>query len=140
MFSSESDYDFDDPSDVNPLLISAGHRSFGGADEDTSLETLLKNQIIIAGELQKVIKKEGAGLSTKELKELVSTSSSIVTAAYKAGESLRALTTYRTFVEVVLEFIRRRSDTLGEDLSEELQKVAREMRAETAVREASRGA
>jgi hypothetical protein len=50
------------------------------------------------------------------------------------------LTTYRTFVEVVLEFIRRRSDTLGEDLSEELQKVAREMRAETAVREASRGA
>lgn len=106
----------------------------GNLNEAVSLEDLLKNQIIIAGELQKIIRQQGSHLDPKELKDLVQTSSTVVAAAYKAGESLRALSTYRTFVEVVLEFLKRRSDTLGDDLLAELLSTARDLRAEGVVR------
>lgn len=99
-----------------------------------SYETLLKKQIQIASALQEKICQPGQALEVRELKDLITASSNLVTAAHRGGEALKSLETYRIFVGVVTEFLRRRSDTLGEDLVEELKAVAQEMRAEEAIR------
>ena len=127
------DEDFDPDLGHDPAYVSLDVGLAVG-DNAVSYETLLKKQIQIASALQEQICKPGQTLEVKELKDLIAASSSLVTAAHRGGEALKSLETYRVFVSVVIEFLRRRSDTLGEDLVEELKTVAQELRAEETIR------
>lgn len=117
---------FEDPTFVEaPPSIFVTER-----DTEATLEELLKRQLAITSALQSMISDNSAQFSPREFKELAATANSLVTGASRAGEALRALATYRAFIDVVVEFIKRRSDSLGDDLVAELLEVSREMRSE----------
>lgn len=131
---TQPDLDFipsDDPSEIIAPPLGA----FSGDASDVSLESLLNEQIKIAGELQRIITEQGKSMDTKDLRDLVSTTNTLVSSIHRTGESLRALATYRAFTDVILEFIRTRTDQFGDDLLDDLTRVARELRAESSVRE-----
>lgn len=128
-----TDETFDDSCPTSIIAPTLG--AFSGEALEVSLESLLSNQVTIAGELQRIITSSGGQMDTKDLRDLVSTLSALVNSIHKANEPLKALSTYRLFTDVVIEFIRRRSDTLGDDLVAELHQVARELRATAAAKE-----
>lgn len=116
---------FDDPSYVSPPDPSFTFE----ADLDVTFEELLKKQILIANALQERICKPGEPLDVRDLKDLVTASSSLVSAVQRGGEALKSLETYRVFINIVVEFLKRRSDSTGEDLMAELRSVAQELRS-----------
>ena len=127
-----NDLDWDDPSYVPPV-------DFGGmggldvseeSEKPVRFETLLKTQLTIAGALQRKLCDPNLRVEVSELRGLVSASNQLVASLQRGGEALRALETYRAMLTVVLEFLKRRTDTLGEDLLAELREVARELRQE----------
>lgn len=103
------------------------------SEEEVDLATLLDKQLRIANVLQTALLKDQNSLTTRELKDLASSASTLLSLSHRTDSALASLTTYRTFVSVVLEFLRERSDTLGEDLMTKLRQTAAEMRASTAV-------
>jgi hypothetical protein len=81
----------------------------------------------VAQELQK--KLLGGSLDNlppRDLKEMVNSVSTLLTLAHRTGQAEQEIKTYRLYVSVVNDFLRRRSDSLGEDLAAELRKVAAE--------------
>lgn len=104
-----------------------------GEDEQVSLQRLLKTQGRVAASLQNLLLK--SDLPPKDFKEIATAAGSLVALANRTDGTLRTMETYRLFVEVVVEFIRRRSDALGDDLVAELLSVAKDMRAEIEVRQ-----
>ena len=101
--------------------------------EDADLATLLSKQLSIASVLQDALLRDQNSLTTRELKDLASSASTLLSLSHRTDAALASLTTYRTFVSVVLEFLRERSDTLGEDLMARLRQTAEAMKASTAV-------
>lgn len=94
---------------------------------EVSLEQLLDRQLGIADTLQNVLITQQAGMDFKDMQSLASTTSSLIALSHKTDSALRQLSTYRTFVDIVLEFLSERSDTLGEDLLAHLRLKAAEM-------------
>lgn len=66
-----------------------------------------------------------AALSPREMKELVSSLSTLLTLAHRTGQAEEEIQTYKAYVSIVNDFLRRRSDGLGEDLASELREVAK---------------
>ncbi len=108
--------------------------------ESTDLRVLLEKQLQIASVMQGVILRDHSALSPRDLKDLAAAASSLIALSHRTEQTLREITTYRTFVNVVLEFLKQRSDTLGQDLLEQLREVAQEMRAEEEFRDVQRQA
>ena len=122
---------FDDTSgEIESLLGDTMKKNFIEGDDEVSLEGLLKNQLIIADKLQKLITEHGDRYSSKDLKDLISVTNTLVVNSHRAGETLKELTTYRQFFETVIEFIRQRQDSLGGDLLQHLKNVAEEMKTD----------
>ena len=107
--------------------------------EDTDLSALLGRQLEIAGILQKALIREKNSLTTRELKDLASSASTLLSLSHRTDQVLASLNTYKAFTSVVLEFLKERSDTLGEDLLAKLREVAEEMRADEAVKALMQG-
>lgn len=102
------------------------------------LQRLLQTQLQIADTLQRLIIRDQASLSPRELKDLAASASSLISLSHRTETTLNEIATYRLFLDAILEFLRRRSDSLGVDLMAELQRVAQELRAEHAYTEAIR--
>lgn len=103
-------------------------------DSEVLLEDILQTQLRIAHDLQQQITSAGvSGLSPRDRKDLAQAASGIIGLAHRTEESLRTIETYKAFFGVVLEFLRDRSDTLGEDLVGELKKTATRLGALGAV-------
>ena len=98
------------------------------ADDPADLADLLGRQLVIAGVLQDALIKDQHSLTTRELKDLASSAATLLSLSHRTDSALATISTYRSFVAVVLEFLKERSDSLGEDLLEELRKTGREMR------------
>ena len=97
----------------------------GMESDDTSLSELLRSQLLLAKRLQeKLLSNDMAALSPREMKELVSSLSTLLTLAHRTGQAEEEIQTYKTYVSIVNDFLKRRSDGLGEDLAAELRKVA----------------
>ena len=122
---------FEDTSEeIESLLGDAMKKNFIEGDGEVSLEGLLKNQLIIADKLQKLITEHGDRYSSKDLKDLISVTNTLVVNSHRAGETLKELTTYRQFFETIIEFIRQRQDSFGSDLLQHLKNVAEEMKTD----------
>lgn len=106
--------------------------------EPTDLQDLLRKQLQIAETMQSIILRDKESLSPRDLKDLAAGASSLIALSHRTEQTLQEISTYRVFLNVVLEFLRRRSDTLGEDLLGELQAVAQELRAQTEYAEVRR--
>ena len=96
--------------------------------DDADLATLLGRQLEIAAVLQDALLKDHNSLSTRELRDLASSASTLLSLSHRTEQALSALVTYRAFISVVLEFLKSRSDLLGEDLLARLRETAQEMR------------
>lgn len=120
----------DDPSYVPPTFGGSSGQELGSDGEIPDLAQLLKSQARLAQILQE---KAVNNLDVKELKDIATASSSLVNGVHRTGELHRAIETYRLFHAVVLEFLRQRSDALGEDLLAELKTVAGQMGARARV-------
>ncbi|MEN6304897.1 MAG: hypothetical protein ABFD96_19355 [Armatimonadia bacterium] len=105
---------------------------------EADLQDLLEKQLKIASAMQQVILRDQSSLSPRDLKDLAAAASSLISLSHRTEQTLREITTYRTFVTTVLEFLRRRSDSVGTDLLAELKAVAKELRAEEELSEAQR--
>lgn len=106
--------------------------------EPTDLQDLLRKQLQIAETMQSIILRDKESLSPRDLKDLAAGASSLIALSHRTEQTLQEISTYRVFLNVVLEFLRRRSDTLGENLLSELQSVAQELRAQTEYAEVRR--
>lgn len=94
---------------------------------DASLGTLLQTQLKVAQSLQqKLLGGNLDALPPRDLKEMVNSVSTLLTLAHRTGQADQEISTYRLYVTIVNDFLRRRSDTLGEDLAAELRRVAAE--------------
>jgi hypothetical protein len=95
--------------------------------QPADLSTLLQSQLRLAERLQK--KLLGGGLNSmpaREMKELVNSLSTLLTLAHRTNQANEEIQTYKMFVTVVMDFLKRRGDSLGEDLAEELRQVGKE--------------
>jgi hypothetical protein len=101
----------------------------------SSVQSLLETQLTIAADLQELIRSQSSSLSPREYKELATATSNLIGLAHKTDETLKTIQSYRVFVDVVLDFLRQRSDSLGEDLLAELREVAKGLKAEVALDE-----
>jgi hypothetical protein len=107
-----------------------------GDRAEVLLEDILQRQLKIAHDLQQQIENAGAtGLSPRDRKDLAQAASGIIGLAHRTEESLRIIETYKALFGIVLEFLRNRSDSLGEDLVGELKKTAERLGALGAVKE-----
>lgn len=104
-------------------------------DEDADIADLLNKQLTIVSVLQSALLNNQHELSTRELRDLASSASTLLGLSHRTEQVLAQLTTYRSFVSVVLEFLKARSDSLGEDLLAELRKTGAEMRTPAAAME-----
>jgi hypothetical protein len=114
-----------DPSQIAP-------RTNRPAAQDTDIvdvRELLERQLRIASSLQEAIINDNGELTPKDLGSLASTASAVIGLGHKTEQLLTEISTLRLFSQVVLEFLRNRSDSLGEDLLKELRGVAESMNA-----------
>lgn len=98
-------------------------------DRPIDVQHLLERQLQIASALQTRIVEDAGSLSSKDLKDLSSTASSMIALSHKTEQLLKEVATLRLFSSVVMEFLRTRNDTLGEDILAELKRVADDMGA-----------
>lgn len=101
-------------------------------DPAPTLEGLLSSQLRLAQSLQtRLNNQEAEGtLSPRDYRDFASAATGIISLAHRTEEALKVIKTYSTFFEVVLEFVRSRSDSLGEDLVAKLMETSRELRSE----------
>ena len=106
-----------------------------GLDEERQLDlgSLLKEQMRLASKLQEKLGNmadaEGGIDNARDFQSLLAGTSGVLSLAHRTDELSQTLDTYKLFVDVTLEFVRRRSDQLGTDLLEELKTVAADLRA-----------
>lgn len=112
----------------DPTMPLAAQQDEPETDDDADLAVLLGRQLTIAGVLQDALLRDKKSLTTRELRDLSSSASTLLSLSHRTDQVLSQLVTYRSFVSVVLEFLKSRSDLLGEDLLAELRKTARDMR------------
>ena len=94
---------------------------------EVTLEQLLERQLGIADTLQQILITQRDGMDFKDVQSLANTASSLISLSHKTDAALKQLSTYRAFVDVVLEFLADRSDSLGEDLLAQLRAKAVEL-------------
>ena len=99
---------------------------------EVTLEQLLERQLGIADTLQQILITQRDGMDFKDVQSLANTASSLISLSHKTDAALKQLSTYRAFVDVVLEFLADRSDSLGEDLLAQLKAKAVELGQERA--------
>lgn len=99
---------------------------------EATLAEALQAQLKLAVTIQKKLNNPASGLDPREFKDLVTAASGIVALAHRSDEALRTIETYQKFTAVVLEFLRRRGDEVGEDLVAELRAVAGDLHAGSA--------
>ena len=119
------------PSYVAPVVgrpTSNAYRTASVEDDTPDLAQLLKSQARLAMTLQQRVESMPS-MEVKELKDIATACSTLVNGVHRAGELHRTIETYRLFHSVVLAFLKRRSDSLGEDLLAELKTVADQMSA-----------
>jgi hypothetical protein len=114
-----------DPSQIAPRT----NRPAAQEPDLVDVRQLLERQLQIASSLQEAILRDGDSLAPKELQALASTASSVISLSWKTEQLIQEISTLRLFSQVVLEFLRNRSDQLGEDLLSELRDVAESMSA-----------
>ncbi len=112
----------------DPTMPLAAQQDEPETDDGADLAVLLGRQLTIAGVLQDALLRDKNSLTTRELRDLSSSASTLLSLSHRTDQALSQLVTYRSFVSVVLEFLKSRSDLLGEDLLAELRKTARDMR------------
>jgi len=117
--------------DPSGIIAKPDHRPL--PPDLVDVQTLLERQLRIASSLQEAILAEGSNIGPKDLKDLASTASTVIGLSYKTEQLLTEISTLRLFSQVVLEFLRNRSDTLGEDLLAELREVAKGLNASDCV-------
>lgn len=100
---------------------------------DNHLSSLMDRQLEIAGILQNALIRDQNSLTSRELRDLSSSASTLIGLSHRTDQVSATLKTYQTFVSVVLEFLRERSDALGEDLLAEIRRVGQEMKADAEV-------
>lgn len=115
---------------MNPLEIMVPSDRPGFTTDVVDVQHLLERQLTIASSLQDTIIKQGSGLSPKDMKDLSSTASSMIALSHKTEQLLKEISTLRLFTQTVMEFLRQRSDLLGEDLLQELKSVGKTMGAQ----------
>ena len=94
---------------------------------EVTLERLLERQLGIADTLQQILITQRDGMDMRDVQSLANTASSLISLSHKTDAALKQLSTYRAFVDVVLEFLADRSDSLGEDLLAQLKAKAVEL-------------
>jgi hypothetical protein len=94
---------------------------------EVTLEQLLERQLGIADTLQQILISQREGMDMKDIQSLANTASSLISLSHKTDAALKQLSTYRAFVDIVLEFLADRSDSLGEDLLTQLKAKAVEL-------------
>ena len=94
---------------------------------EVTLEQLLERQLGIADTLQQILITQRDGMDMRDVQSLANTASSLISLSHKTDAALKQLSTYRAFVDVVLEFLADRSDSLGEDLLAQLKAKAVEL-------------
>ena len=102
-----------------------------GTPRDTRIDIgqLLKTQLTLTNRLQQQLLDGGLNsLPPREVKEILTTVSSMLTLAHRTDEVSRELETYKLIVEVVFAWVKKRADSTGEDLLAELRAVAATMR------------
>ena len=115
---------------MNPTQPLTAARTAALADDPT-LEGLLSSQLKLAQTLQERLnRQDGDELSARDYRDFTSAATNIIALAHRTEEALREIRTLRTFIEVVLEFMKERSDTLGEDLVAQLVETSRSLRSE----------
>ena len=117
---------------TKPIAPSAPSRK--ASEPEATLAEALQAQLNLAVTIQRKLNDPSSGLEAREYKDLVTAASGIVALAHRSDEALRTIETYQHFASVVLEFLRRRGDQIGEDLVAELRLVAQDLHAEGAVR------
>lgn len=95
----------------------------------SDLQGLLETQLQIAHVIQQAVLRDRHTMSARDLKDLSGAASSLIALSHRTEKTLQAVTTYRVFVGAVLEFLKARSDSLGEDLLGELRRVAEDLKA-----------
>jgi hypothetical protein len=116
-----------DPSSPHPNYLEYEEEPLDISSSSNDLQGLLETQLRIAGALQQLIIRDQRTLSARDFKDLSSAASSLIALSHRTERTLEEISTYRIFASTVLEFLRNRSDSLGEDLLEELHRVAHEM-------------
>lgn len=116
-----------DPSSPHPNYTLYEEEPLDISSSSNDLQGLLETQLQIAGALQQLIIRDQRTLSARDFKDLSSAASSLIALSHRTERTLEEISTYRVFASTVLEFLRKRSDSLGEDLLDELHRVAHEM-------------
>lgn len=116
----------DAPPPFDPLAPLSASPSGANQDPTATLEEVLATQLGLAKRLQQRLINEEY-LEPRDYKDLVSTANNILALAHRTEEATRVIATYKLFVSTVTEFLRNRSDTIGEDLIEELLKTAKSL-------------
>lgn len=98
------------------------------SQDEATLESILKAQLNIASTIQSKLESE-SNLDPREYKDLIVAATGIISLAHRTEESLKTITTLQLFVDTVMEFLKSRSDTVGEDLVAALVRVAEGLNA-----------
>lgn len=106
----------------------------GGDVPEATLAGALQAQLKLAVTIQKKLNDPSSGLDPRDYKDLTAAVSGILALAHRSDEALRTIETYQKFASVVLEFLRRRGDQIGEDLVAELREVASDLHVEGEIR------
>lgn len=121
-----------DQDEFDPSEAGAGF-SFDLASSSLSIEDLLIRQKALAETLMEYVSSHSGSLTVDDIRALTTTINQTLSAVHKTGGLLSELTTYRSFLDTVLEFLQRRQDSIGTDLLRELRQVAESMRTEQVV-------
>ena len=116
------------PADV-PGNASAPPSSGRNSEKDVDLRGLYRKQLELTEKMQDALLNDGMmAMSPREVKETITSITSVLTLGHRTEEILKELDTYKLFKDVVMEWARRRSDDLAVDLVAEIRKVADELR------------
>jgi hypothetical protein len=115
---------YDQPQPRNPLDAAPAPSS-----DVVTLSTLLQSQLRLVKKLQDQLNRGGVeSLEPREVKEYLSSITTILTLAHRTEDLVKELKTYQQFRDVVIDWARSRSDGLGEDLVEALRQHAEQFR------------
>lgn len=98
------------------------------SSDTVDMRGMLKTQLMLTAQIQRKLRVGIDALPPREVKELISSISSILTLAHRTEEILKELDTYKLFMDATIKWLKTRSDGLGEDLVAELRTVASNMK------------
>lgn len=99
--------------------------------EPTDLQDLLRKQLQIAETMQSIILRDKESLSPRDLKDLAAGASSLIALSHRTEQTLQEISTYRVFLNVVLEFLRDGLQFAEQVLADGIAAAAQELRAQT---------